>query len=53
MNLKKLFLNYCKKKGLEINNNQISTIETIDEFYQNNFIGKLNIFFISFITKFI
>ena len=37
MNLKKLFLNYCKTKGLEINNNQISTIETIDEFYQNNF----------------
>jgi cell division protein ZapE len=37
MNLKKLFLNHCKTKGLEINNNQILTIETINEFYQNNF----------------
>ena len=37
MNLKKLFLNHCKTKGLEINNNQIITIETINEFYQNNF----------------
>jgi len=37
MNLKKLFLNYCKIKGLEINNNQITTIETINKFYQNNF----------------
>ena len=37
MNLKKLFLNYCKTKGLEINDNQITTIETINKFYQNNF----------------
>ena len=37
MNLKKLFLNYCKTKGLEINDNQIITIETINKFYQNNF----------------
>jgi len=37
MNLKKLFLNYCKIKRLEINNNQITTIETINKFYQNNF----------------
>ena len=37
MNLKKLFLNHCKTKGLEMNNNQIITIETINEFYQNNF----------------
>ena len=37
MNLKKLFLNHCKIKGLEINNNQIITIETINKFYQNNF----------------
>ena len=37
MNFKKLFLNYCKTKGLEINKNQIITIETINKFYQNNF----------------
>ena len=37
MNLKKLFLTNCKAKGFEINNNQITTIETINEFYQNNF----------------
>jgi len=37
MNLKKLFLNHCKSKGLEINNNQIVTIEAINEFHQNNF----------------
>ena len=37
MNLKKLFLNHCKAKGLEINDNQITTIEAINKFYQNNF----------------
>ena len=37
MNLKKLFLNHCKTKGLEMNNNQIITIETINKFNQNNF----------------
>jgi len=37
MNLKKLFLNHCKKNGLEINHNQIMTVENISEFYQNNF----------------
>jgi cell division protein ZapE len=37
MNLKKLFLNHCKIKGLEINDNQIITIEAINEFYQKNF----------------
>ena len=37
MNLKKLFIYYCKTKGLEINNNQIITIKIINQFYQNNF----------------
>ena len=37
MNLKKLFINHCKTKGLEINNNQITIIETINEFYRDNF----------------
>ena len=37
MNLKKLFLDHCKTKKLEINTNQIITIEFINKFYQNNF----------------
>ena len=37
MNLKKLFINHCKVEGLEINTNQITTIEVINEFYHNNF----------------
>ncbi len=37
MNLKKLFLNHCKIKKLEINTSQLIIIEAIDEFYQNNF----------------
>ena len=37
MNLKKLFINHCKTKRLEINNNQIVTIKIINTFYQNNF----------------
>ena len=37
MNIKKLFLAHCKMKGLEINDNQIGTVESINEFYENNF----------------
>ena len=37
MNLKNLFLNHCKAKNLEININQIITIEVINKFYQSNF----------------
>ena len=37
MNLKKLFTNHCQIKGLEINDNQIITIEAINEFYKKNF----------------
>ena len=37
MNLKRLFLNHCKTKKLEINTDQLTTIETINKFYQNNF----------------
>jgi len=37
MNLKKLFLNHCKIKKLEINTSQLIIIEAIDGFYQNNF----------------
>tara|TARA_B100000767_G_scaffold140673_1_gene132930 strand:- start:379 stop:1458 length:1080 start_codon:yes stop_codon:yes gene_type:complete len=37
MNLKNLFIDHCKKKGLEINQNQIKTIIAIDHFYQDNF----------------
>jgi len=37
MNLKNLFINYCKTNELEINHNQIIIIEAINKFYQNNF----------------
>jgi len=37
MNFKKLFLNHCKTKKLEINTNQLITIDAINKFYQNNF----------------
>jgi cell division protein ZapE len=49
MKLKKLFLNHCKIKGLEINNNQITTIQSINKFHQNNF--NYN-FFTNFFTNF-
>jgi cell division protein ZapE len=37
MNFKKLFINYCKEKDLEINEGQIKIVELIDKFYQLNF----------------
>ena len=37
MNLNKLFLNYCKKNNLEVNPNQIDTIEELNRFYNLNF----------------
>ena len=37
MNLKKLFLDYCKTKKLEINSNQLIIIEAVNKFYLNNF----------------
>ena len=49
MKLEKLFLNHCKIKGLEINNNQITTIQSINKFHQNNF--NYN-FFTNFFTNF-
>jgi cell division protein ZapE len=48
MNFKKLFLEHCKKKGLEINDNQIKVIEVLNEFYQNNFNHN---FFLSLFSK--
>jgi cell division protein ZapE len=48
MKLKKLFLNNCKIKKLEINNNQLIAIEAINEFYQANFSYN---FFTSFFSK--
>ena len=48
MNLKKLFLNHCKTKKLEINTNQLITLEAINKFYQNNF--NYN-FFINLFSK--
>ena len=37
MNFKKLFLDHCKKKELEINVNQIMIVDSINDFYQDNF----------------
>ena len=45
MNFKKLFLNYCISKELEINKYQIKIIESLSKFYQlnfnNSFLSKL------------
>ncbi len=37
MNLKKLFLDYCKKNNLEINSGQLDIIEYLKKFYNSNF----------------
>ena len=37
MNFKNLFIDHCKARGYEINQNQIKTIEAINDFYYNNF----------------
>ena len=37
MNFKNLFIDYCKTKGFEINQNQIKTIEALNDFYHDNF----------------
>ena len=45
-NLKKIFLNYCLKKKLEINDNQMKIIEALIQFYKDCF--KRNILKILF-----
>ena len=37
MNLNKLFINHCKKNNLEVNLNQVSLIEELNQFYNLNF----------------
>jgi len=37
VNFKKIFIEYCKKKSLESNEDQINTVENIKYFYQTNF----------------
>ena len=37
MNLKKLFLNFCKKNNLEINPNQLELVDQLNNFYNLNF----------------
>ena len=37
MNLNKLFLSYCKINNLEINSNQLGSIEDLNLFYNQNF----------------
>ena len=46
MNFKKLFLNYCSDKKLEINKYQIKIVESLNKFYQLNFNNSflLNLF---------
>ena len=48
MNFKKLFLDYCKIKELEINVNQITIVDSINDYYQNNF---NNNFFLNLFSK--
>ena len=42
MNLKKLFLEYCKRKNFEINQSQLDVIDEIKDYYIKNF--KLSFF---------
>ena len=49
MNLKKSFLNYCEKNQFEINQNQLSIISNLKDFYNENF--KQNLFFKIFKKK--
>ena len=37
MSLKQLYLDHCKNKALEINDDQVNIIELINKFYQENF----------------
>ena len=37
MNLKKFFLEYCKDKNFEINQNQLKIINDLKDYYNNNF----------------
>ena len=37
MNLKRLFLNHCKKNNLEINSNQLELVDQLYNFYNLNF----------------
>ena len=37
MNFKKLFLDHCKDKKYEINQNQLSIIEDLKYYYKENF----------------
>ncbi len=49
MNYKKLFINYCQSKKLEINSNQLTIVESINKFYQENF--NHNFFYNLFFKK--
>ena len=37
MNIKKIFINYCKNNNFEINPNQLNLIEDLNKFYKLNF----------------
>ena len=40
MNLKKLFIKHCNNKKFEINDKQLSILESLDKFYQSNFSNR-------------
>ena len=48
MNLKKEFLEFCKKKTFEINKDQIGIINNLNDYYKENF--KKNLF-LNFLKK--
>ena len=43
MNLRKFFINHCKKNKFEINQSQLSIINDLSDFYKSNF-KNLNLF---------
>ena len=47
MNLKKLFIKHCNNKKFEINDKQLSILESLDKFYQSNFSNQ----FISYLLS--
>ena len=43
--LEEKFKSFCNSKNLEINQNQITTIKTLDDFYNKNFHSSIFKFF--------
>ena len=45
ISLEEKFKSFCNSKNLEINQNQITTIKILDDFYNNNFYFSIFNFF--------